>query len=396
MSGPRPRAGGPRAAVVVIDACGVGALPDAAEYGDEGANTLLHVARAVGGLRLPTLARLGLGSIVALPGVAPAHEPAIHGRLHALGPGKDSAAGHWELMGIVVDHAPPTYPDGLPAPLVERLRAAMGRDVIGNGAYDGFAAIERFGSEHLREGGLILYTSVDSVLQLAAHVDRVSVAELYAACRAARAVMAGEHAVGRVIARPFSGEPGAFRRLPDRHDFALAPPKRGYLNELAEAGLEVHGVGKVSDLFAGSGITATHPGADNAQALASTDALLAGLERGLIFVNLVDTDQVHGHRKDAAGFHDALIEIDRAVAAWLELMGPDDLLILCADHGCDPAQAGTDHTREYAPLLAVVGDPAQAAGRRHEGPLADVGATTLAWLAGRDAPELPGAPFVRR
>ena len=393
---------GRRVFVLVIDACGAGALPDAAEYGDEGANTLAHLARAVGGLRLPTLAALGLGSILPLEGVAPATDPAVHGRLHALGPGKDSTAGHWELMGIVLEQPLPTYPDGFPPDVIDRLRMATGREIICNRPYNGIAAIEDFGAEHLRTGALILYTSQDSVLQLAAHVERVMPAEeLYRACAAARAQMTGEHAVGRVIARPFTGAPGAFERTDGRRDFALEPPARSYLQELAEAGVDTHGVGKISDLFAGVGIACSHPGATNARALASARALLEGLTEGFVFVNLIETDQVYGHRKDTPGFHRALREIDAELAAWLPRLRDGDLLVVTADHGVDPDHPGTDHTREHAPLLALMGEMQRrhaAGGRyggaRHDGPLADVGATALRWLTGADAPDLPGEPFL--
>ena len=229
----------------MIDACGVGALPDAESYGDEGTNTLGHLAEAVGGLDLPTLAALGLGSIVPLRGVPAAENPVIHGRLHPLGPGKDSVTGHWELMGVVLEHAPPTYPEGFPAEALARLEEATGHRVICNRPYNGIAAIEDFGSEHLRTGALILYTSQDSVLQLAAHVERVAPEELYRACTAARAVMTGEHAVGRVIARPFTGDDGAFRRTQGRRDFAVRPPGHSYLEELQSAGVDVHGIGKI-------------------------------------------------------------------------------------------------------------------------------------------------------
>jgi phosphopentomutase len=398
---------GRRAVVLVIDACGVGALPDAAQYGDEGTNTLAHVATAVGGLQLPTLAALGLGSIVPIEGVAPAISPAIHGRLHPLGPGKDSTVGHWELMGVVLKAAMPSYPTGCPPAVLERLIAAMGRRVIGNGPYNGIAAIERFGAEHLHSGDLILYTSQDSVLQLAAHVDRVSPEELYEACEAARTAMQGQDGVGRVIARPFTGVEGAFLRTEGRRDFALPPPGRSYLQELREAGVAVHAVGKVSDLFAGVGIDESLPGATNARALASASALLERDTQGLIFVNLIETDQVYGHRKDVHGFHRALSEIDLEVGRWLGRLGPEDLLIVTADHGVDPSHALTDHTREYAPLLAVTGEMLARRGqsdasnggvleeaRRHDGPLADVGATVLHWLTGSEADGLPGRSFI--
>jgi phosphopentomutase len=382
---------GRRAVVVVLDACGAGALPDAAEYGDADANTLGHVARAAGGLDVPTLGALGLGSILALAGVPPAAEPVLHGRLHPLGPGKDTTAGHWELMGVVAPAPPPTYPAGFPAEVIEALRAAWGRGVLCNAPYSGIEVIDDFGAEHVRTGHLIVYTSQDSVMQVAAHEDVVPREELYAACEAARAVMHGEHAVGRVIARPFTGPPGAFARTDGRRDLALAPPARSYLDELSQAGLPVHAVGKVAQVFAHRGIDEEHPAPDNARGIAATTALLGALEAGLVFTNLVETDQVYGHRNDVTGFHSALREIDGAVARWLELIGEEDLLVLTADHGCDPTLPGSDHTREHAPLLARF---AGHGGRRHDGPLADVGASALRWLTGRDAPVLPGTAFV--
>jgi phosphopentomutase len=400
---------GRRAFVLVIDACGVGALPDAVDYGDEGTNTLAHVAEAVGGLELPALASLGLGSILPLVGVPPAADPAIYGCLHALGPGKDSTAGHWELMGVVLDRPLPTYPGGFPPQVIVRLQTAMGREVVCNRPYNGIAAIDDYGAEHLRTGALILYTSQDSVLQLAAHVERVPIEDLYRACAAARAEMTGEHAVGRVIARPFTGAPGAFERTEGLRDFALAPHSRSYLQELLDAGVPTHGVGKISDLFAGVGIGQSHPGATNARALASARGLLDGLDLGLVLVNLIETDQMYGHRKDSAGFYEALRVIDAQLGEWLGRLRAGDLLIVTADHGVDPAHPGTDHTREYAPLLAVTGEmlaarvrgaagertAARASGGRHDGPLADVGATVLRWLTGRDAEDLPGRPFLK-
>jgi phosphopentomutase len=387
-----------RAFVLVIDACGVGALPDARAYGDDGTNTLAHLADAVGGLELPTLAQLGLGSIVALRGVAPADRPVVHGRLHPVGPGKDSITGHWELMGVVMQRPLPTYPRGLPPALLERVVAAIGRDVICNRPYNGIAAIEDFGAEHLRTGAPILYTSQDSVLQLAAHVQRMPESDLFGACERVREVMNGENGVGRVIARPFVGREGEFARTEGRRDLTLPPPGRSYLQTLQARGVEVHGVGKISDLFAGVGITCSHPGATNARALSSVAQLADHLGRGFVFANLIETDQRFGHRKDVDGFAGALEEIDRAVGRWLPQMRAQDLLIITADHGVDPLHPGTDHTREYAPLLALTGEMVGAgsvrSGSRHDGPLADVGATVLRWLTGRDAPELPGEPFV--
>ena len=296
-----------RATVVVLDACGVGELPDAADYGDAGSNTLAHLAEQVGGLRLPTLERLGLGSIVPIVGGAPAVGPAVYGRLRPLGPGKESTTGHWELMGVVPSHPLPTYPDGFPADVVRALEDATGLRFCCNRPYSGTEVIEAYGPHHLETGEAILYTSADSVLQIAAHVDVLPEPELYAACLAARAVMTGEHAVGRVIARPFEGVPGAFRRREGRRDYSVLPPSRSYLQELQDAGAPVHGVGKIHDLFAGVGVDVKHAAATNAAGIAATGQLLRELESGLIFVNLVETDQVYGHRHDVAGFHRALI-----------------------------------------------------------------------------------------
>jgi phosphopentomutase len=380
-----------RAAVVVLDACGIGELPDAEAYGDAGSNTLAHLASLVGGLELPNLERLGLGSIVPIAGVAPVVGPAVYGRLRPLGPGKESTTGHWELMGAVPTRALPTYPAGFPAEVVRRLEEATGWRFCCNRPYSGTEVIEAFGRHHLQTGEAILYTSADSVLQIAAHVALISEPALYAGCLAARQAMTGEHAVGRVIARPFEGVPGAFRRREGRRDYAVPPPGRSYLQELQDAGAPVHGVGKIHDLFAGVGVDVKHAGATNEAGIAATTQLLHELDGGLIFVNLVETDQVYGHRHDVLGFQRALVEIDAAVAEWLELLRDEDLLILTADHGVDPTAPHTDHTREYAPLLAAY---AGCHGRRHDGLLADVGASVLAWVTGGRAPGLPGEPFL--
>ena len=380
-----------RAFVVVLDACGAGALPDAAAYGDEGSNTLGHLAEAVGGLALPTLARLGLGSILPLEGVPPAEDPACHGRLRPLGPGKDSTAGHWELMGVVMADPLPLFPRGFPDDVIEVIHRLSGRGVLCNQPANGVEAIERFGAEHVQTGSLIVYTSQDSVLQIAAHTDLVPVQDLYAICQGLRKSLPPEHAVGRVIARPFVGGPGSFRRTDGRRDFSVPPPGRSYLQEVQACDVEVHSVGKVGQLFSGVGIDAQHPGPTNAQALEQTTRLMRELTSGLVFTNLIETDQVYGHRHDVEGFHGALREIDRAVEGWLGVLGADDLLVLAADHGCDPTSSRTDHTREHAPLLAVF---AGGRGRRHDGLLADVGASALDWLCHRTAPELPGRSFI--
>jgi phosphopentomutase len=381
-----------RAFVIVIDACGAGELPDSGDYGDAGANTLAHVAEAAGGLELPVMQSLGLGNIMPLVGVPPVDDPVVHGRLHPLGPGKDTITGHWELMGVVTPVALRTYPAGFPDGVIDALREATGRGVLCNRPYSGTEVIDDFGERHMKTGDLIVYTSADSVLQIAAHEQIVPLDELYAACQKARAIMTGEHAVGRVIARPFRGEPGAFIRTEGRRDLALDPPGRSYLQELQAAGVPVHTVGKIGQVFNGVGVDEQHKGSTNAAAMEATGRLIERLEDGFVFANLVETDQVFGHRNDVEGFHGALREIDAAVGEWLERLDPGrDMLVLTADHGVDPTHPGTDHTREHVPLLARF---AGHGGRRNDGPFADVGASVLRWLAGRDAPALPGKPFV--
>jgi phosphopentomutase len=372
-----------RAFVIVLDACGAGALPDAAEYGDEGTHTLRHVAAGAGGLAVPALERLGLGSIGPLDGVAPAPHPGVYGRLHPLGPGKDTIRGHWELMGVVAPDPLPTYPHGFPPAIVAALRSAWGRDILGNAPADGLEVLDRLGPEHLRTGAPIVYTSADSVLQIAAHEDVIAPGELHAMCAEARGLVD----VGRVIARPFAGSPGSFTRTVGRRDYALVPPAPSYLDAVQAAGVPVHAVGKVDDVFAHVGIDHAHAGHDNATALAAVSGLVGELDAGLVFANLVDTDQVHGHRKDVRGFAAALAQVDAAVTRWLDVLDPArDLLVITADHGVDPDHPGWDHTREHVPLLATCGSG------RHDGPMADVGATCLSWLTGGDA-ELPGTSF---
>jgi phosphopentomutase len=381
-----------RAFVIVLDACGAGAADDAADYGDAGTNTLAHLAERLGGLELPALQRLGLGSILELEGVPPAGSPVLHGRLRPLGPGKDSTSGHWGLMGVTAARRPPTYPSGFPPEVVALVRNASGRGVICNRPANGIEAIERFGSQQLAAGDLIVYTSQDSVLQIAAHVDVVPTPELYAICAEVRAGMTGEHAVGRVIARPFGGSEGAWTRTDGRRDFATPPPAPSYLQVLQAHGVEVHSVGKVGQLFAGVGIDVEHPGATNERALTETTELIGTLDRGFVFTNLIETDQVYGHRHDFEGFAHALRRIDEAVGGWLELLRDDDLLVLTADHGCDLTSPRTDHTREQTPLLASFSGHRS---RRHDGTLADVGASVVAWMAdGAAATELPGRSFL--
>jgi phosphopentomutase len=372
-----------RACVIVLDAVGAGALPDAADYGDEGSDTLGNVAKAVGGLDLPNLEALGLGNVEPLEGCPPQPgAPAVAGRLLERSKGKDTTTGHWELMGVVTPQAMPTYPHGFPHDVIDPFMHRTGRGVLGNKAASGTEIIQELGEEHQRTGKWIVYTSADSVFQIAAHEETIPLEELYEGCRAARELLTGKDAVGRVIARPFSGEPGNYERSPNRHDFSLEPKRPNYLTLVREAGNGVHGVGKISDIFAGQDIDESHPTKSNVEGIQQTEALLQELDAGLIFVNLVETDMLWGHRNDPVNFHRCLQDFDRRLPDLLEAMRPGDLLVLSSDHGCDPTTPSTDHSREHALLLAYVAGK-NAAGRIHEGEFADVGATVNAWLGGK-------------
>jgi phosphopentomutase len=385
----------PRACVIVLDAVGAGELPDAAEYGDEGSNTLANVASAVGGLDLPNLEQLGLGNVEELEGCpANEHALAVAGRLLERSKGKDTTTGHWELMGIVTPVPMPTYPHGFPFEIIEEFAHRTGRGVLGNKAASGTEIIEELGEEHQRTGKWIVYTSADSVLQVAAHEETIPVEELYAACEIAREILAGKNAVGRVIARPFEGEPGNYARTTRRHDWSLRPRQPNYLTLVREAGLEVHGVGKIGDIFAGVDIDHSHPTTSNAHGIKETETLMRELDDGLVFTNLVETDMLWGHRNDPENFHRCLQDFDRRLPDLLDALRPSDLLILTSDHGCDPTTPSTDHSREHALLLAYV-EGRNASGQRHEGEFADVGATVNRWLGGK-APGrgIPGAPVL--
>ena len=377
--------------MLVLDAVGAGELPDAAAFGDVGSSTLAHVASAVGGLDLPNLQRLGLGNVLPLAGCPPdPGSSSIAGRLVERSLGKDTTTGHWELMGIVTEVAMPTYPDGFPADVIARFSAAVDRGVIGNVAASGTEIIDRLGEEHQRSGSLIVYTSADSVFQIAAHEQTVPIEELYAVCEIARAQLVGEHAVGRVIARPFDGEPGAYARTTRRHDFSLAPPRPNHLTRIRKAGLSVTGVGKIADVFAGLDVDRSFPVSSNREGIAVTLDRLADTEAGLIFVNLVETDMTYGHRNDPIGFHRCLQEFDAALPDLLDTLGRDDLLIITSDHGCDPTTPSTDHSREHALLLAH--SPGSTRHGRHDGFFSDVGATAAAWL-GVPGTSLVGEPI---
>ncbi len=381
-----------RVCVIVLDAVGAGALPDAAAYGDAGSSTLAHVAEAVGGLDLPHMEALGLGNVLPLLGCQPRpRAPSVAGVLRERSAGKDTTTGHWELMGVVTPVAMPTYPDGFPDDVVDAFVRATGRGALWNRPASGTEIIERLGDEHVRTGDWILYTSADSVFQIAAHEDVVPLEELYAACRTARGILTGPHAVGRVIARPFTGASGAYRRTANRHDFSLEPPRPNHLSRLREAGHLVHGVGKIGDIFAGVDIDTSAPTTSNLDGVARTVELLRELDDGLIFTNLVETDSIYGHRNDPEGFHRCLQEFDRTLPEIHAALRPGDLLILTSDHGCDPTTASTDHSREHALLVAHPAHRTDVLGARHDGHFSDVGATAYRWLTGQaPAADVPG------
>ena len=338
--------------IIVLDSVGIGALPDAGKYGDEGSNTLANLARAVGGLKLPNLERLGLGNIAEIPGVPPAARPAAsYGKMAEQSPGKDTTTGHWEIAGLLLEKPFPVYPNGFPPELIEFFEEQTGRRVLGNKAASGTEIIAELGAEHMRTGFPIVYTSADSVFQIAAHEEIIPVEELYRICRIARRLLTGEHAVARVIARPFIGRPGAFVRTPRRHDFSLPPTGPTILDVLRENGFAVLAVGKIEDIFAGRGITKALPAANNMEGMDKTLECIKENGRGLIFANLVEFDMVYGHRNNAAGYAEALAAFDRRLPEIIAALHPGDVLIITADHGCDPTTASTDHSREYVPLL---------------------------------------------
>src|SRR5919202_3862481 len=386
----------PRACVIVLDAVGAGALPDADRYGDEGSDTLGNIAKAVGGLDLPNMEALGLGNVEPLEGCPPQPgAPAVAGRLLERSKGKDTTTGHWELMGVITAQPFPTYPHGFPHDVIDPFMHRTGRGVLGNKPASGTEIIQELGEEHQRTGKWIVYTSADSVFQLAAHEETVPLDELYRACGIARdEVLVGKHAVGRVIARPFVGEAGNYVRTPNRHDFSLEPRQPNYLTLLRDAGMKVHGVGKIGDIFAGVGIDESHPTKSNVDGINQTERLLREVDDGLIFTNLVETDMLWGHRNDPENFHRCLQDFDRRLPDLLDALRDGDLLILTSDHGCDPTTPSTDHSREHALLLAYV-EGKNAGGAVHDGEFADVGATVNAWLGGK-APSrgIPGAPLL--
>lgn len=340
--------------LVIIDGLGVGAQEDAALYADTGTNTAGHVSAATG-CSLPNLGKLGFGNIIPLDSVPPVFDAsAAWGKMREVSAGKDSTTGHWEIAGITMDKPFPTYPNGFPGNVVEAFCAALGVEgILANAPYSGTDVIEKFGPEHQRTGKPIVYTSADSVFQIACHVDVTPVQDLYHMCEVARdKIMVGEHAVGRVIARPFAGEPGAYYRLSDqRHDYSLAPSYPNLPEYLQRQGVQTYSVGKVIDLFAERGFTQFRRTKNNAEGIAQLLNVMATVQDSFVFVNLIDTDQLFGHRNDPSGYGKSLEEFDRALPAILSKLKPDDVLIITSDHGNDPTTPGTDHTREFVPLL---------------------------------------------
>jgi phosphopentomutase len=382
-----------RVMIIVLDSLGVGELPDASFYGDAGSNTLAHTAKAAGGLRLPVLGSFGLGCLTDVAGVPCTCSPvAAYGKMAERSRGKDTTTGHWEMTGIILEEAFPVYEDGFPPEVIRAFEEKTGRAVLGNIKASGTEIIAELGAEHVQTGRPIVYTSADSVFQVAAHEDVVPLEQLYAWCAAARELLQGRHAVGRVIARPFTGKAGDFRRTPNRKDYSLLPPGPTLLDKLKGAGQDVVGIGKIPDIFAGCGITAAIHTKSNDDGMAKLQEAMEQYTAGLIFTNLVDFDMVYGHRNDADGYARALERFDEQLPQVLSRMREEDILFVVADHGCDPTFPHTDHTREYVPLLAY-GRQVRPGSLGIRLSFSDLGATVAALLG---LPPLgAGSDFVR-
>ena len=367
-----------RAFLIVLDSVGIGAMPDAEKWGDKGSNTLAAIAKS-GAFSCPNLTSLGLFHIDGVTGEKVASPRTCYARMTEASQGKDTTIGHWEIAGVYSEKPLPTYPDGFPNEVIEAFEKATGRGVLCNRPYSGTEVIKDFGEEHLKTGKLIVYTSADSVFQIAAHEDLVPVETLYEYCHIARELLQGEHGVGRIIARPFNGE-YPFKRTPRRHDYSLTPPKTTVLDVMKEAGLDVISVGKIYDIFAGKGLTESHPTGGNADGMQKSMEMVTRDFNGLCFINLVDFDMVYGHRNDVDGYASALSAFDAWLGAFLPKLQEDDLLIITADHGCDPATSSTDHSREYTPMLAYGKKLQSGVNLGTRSSFADIGATVLEWF----------------
>jgi len=360
---------------IVLDSVGIGEMPDAEAYGDKGSDTLGNIARQRR-LKLPNLCRLGLANIRPLAGLDPVSEPAgAYGRCALASPGKDTTTGHWEMAGIHLQKPFPLFPRGFPREVMEPFETRIGRHTLGNKAASGTEIIKELGEEHVRTGSPIVYTSADSVFQIAAHEDVIPLFELYKMCEAARDILRGPYEVGRVIARPFVGEPGAFTRTSNRHDYAVPPPRGMLLDQLQARGVEIYSVGKIFDVFLGRGIGEQVKTKTNADGMDKTLRAMDEQDGGLIFVNLVDFDMLYGHRNDVEGYARALEEVDAWLPALDAKLAADDLVILTADHGCDPTTPSTDHSREYVPLLAYGPEARAGVNLGVRGSLSDIGQT---------------------
>ncbi len=367
-----------RAVVIVLDGVGVGDLPDAEAYGDTGSNTLGNLSRAVGGLDVPNLSSLGLGRIVAFSGDTKPEQPVgAFGKMTEVNAGKDSISGHWEIAGVHLEKPFPTYPHGFPPDVIAEFEKAAGTKTIGNEVASGTEIVQRLGEEHVRTGHPIVYTSADSVFQIAAHEEAIPLPRLFDLCRTARALLRGDHGVGRVIARPFVGTPGHYTRTGNRRDFSIEPTGQTALDAVHAAGLPVVAIGKIVDLYAGRGMTERRITHSNAEGMAEIESALDTVDRGFIMANLVDFDMLWGHRNDTAGFKEGIEVFDRWLPSALRRLRPGDLLVLTADHGNDPTTPSTDHSREYVPLLVTGPDlrPGVELGVRST--FSDLGATVV-------------------
>ncbi len=370
-----------RAIIIVLDSVGIGEMPDAGDYGDLGSYTLGNIADFRGGLHLPHLQKLGLGNIEQIMGVPAIHQPeGCYGKMAEKSVGKDTTTGHWEMAGVILERALPTFPDGFPKDFIQRYESAIGREVLGNEVASGTEIIQRLGEEHVKTGKPIVYTSADSVFQVAAHEEILPLSELMRICQIARDMLTDEMQVGRVIARPFLGTVGTYYRTPNRHDFAMLPPHKILLESVQERGLEVCAVGKIKDIYAGRGVTDFVTSKGNMESVDKTLAYMKKVEKGLIMSNLVDFDMLYGHRNDAEGYARALEEFDARLPELYAALRPEDMLIITADHGCDPTILGTDHTREYVPLLVYGLNLLHGASLGVRSSFSDLGATVAEYL----------------